>query len=49
MKTFRKFLSLLLCGACLISFAACTDSGADTKNPSSPENILEAATRHPII
>ena len=38
MKTFRRFLSLLLCGACLLSFAACTDSGADTKNPSSPEN-----------
>ncbi len=34
MKTFRQFLSLLLCGACLISLAACTDGGSDKKKRS---------------
>ena len=38
MKMFRRFLSLLLCGACLLSLAACTNSVTDTKNPSPSEN-----------
>ena len=42
MRRFKKFLSLLLCGACLLSLAACTDSGTDTKNPSSSENNHES-------
>lgn len=35
MGRFKKLLSLLLCGACLLFLAACTDSGANTNNPSS--------------